>query len=504
MTNEERDQCRKEIYAWTLQCMTELAGRFESDGPPPALTATIDLLDRTDGPRGPRVAFAGRFSAGKTTLVNNVLGGRVLMEGMTETTAIPTRVRRGESERLLLKKSMDAWYQASEGERQEFLKLRAAEMSPLIRKYLEQQDEVIFEHPAMPEGLEVVDLPGVSSTFQNVELRALQSLQYANGVVWVANANQGGLTRADLEYVQRNIPVETPRLFVLTHLDLLPPSRRQSVLTSAEGAVKGMQNVVAVVGTSRDVSIASDPEIRPRWLALLKNARANNRLKPLVEQVTGILQGLQDDMKKETVEETQELIDAVGLSKDAFRRYLDKLFAEYRSALGSLNALVDGSEHVFGFHLNSDPVMALCSERMERVYKSGDKAIEKVVADFNRVREKGAGGSESVLGALTSCWKWAASSFANNICVAMQTAATIGWRFETPMANGGDIAGAFKEMWNWGTIKEMTCDPLLEGYDTVFENAVDALQEHHKLRELYETGMIICSAEGLLDELGGF
>lgn len=485
MTREEREQHRLYYLIWAYQCGAELAPRCEEIAP--TIEALIDLLDRSQGSAGLRIAFAGRFSAGKTRLVNNILGNRVLLEGMTETTAIPTRVRKGEKERLLLRKFGD-WYEASDAERNEFLNLSAATMSPLMRNYLQEQQEVIFEHPTMPGGVEVVDLPGVSSSVQNIEERALRALKFANGIVWVVNAKQGGLTRADLDYIQKNVPQETPLLVVLTHMDLIPPSGRQQILDNAAKSVAHMPNVVGVLGTHRQSSLNSDRELVADWSKLLERAQANTRLTPLVRDIVEILERLQGEVDQETAGEAQKAIEDIGMSRNSFETYVKRLFNIYRTALDQVNACVNSERHFVGYHLEKGLLWNRLEEGINAMSSYSGEIMDNMRKTAEAVPERDARTRAPILAAM-KLWSWTSRAFQYHLCVAVQTAATIGWRFETEMEDG-DIAGAFAK-WNWWEIKKQMRDHYLECYDGLLKAVITALQAHHKLRELYETGLVL-------------
>lgn len=516
MTKEERAQFLFRLQGWALQCCAELAIRCNEM--PPEVLALLDVLDRIKLSSGVRIAFGGRFSAGKTTLVNNILGNRLLLEGVTETTAIPTRLRRGEKERLLLKKS-NAWYEASEPERAEFLNLNASNMSALVRNYLQEQEEVIFEHPAMEETVEVVDLPGVSSSLQKIEERALRSLIFANGIVWVVNANQGGLTRADLDYIQENVPEETPLLVTLTHMDLIPPSSRQAIVDNALMRVSNMTNIVGICGTDYHSSLNSDPRLISDWSRLIARARANPRLTPLVRRVVEILEGLKAMVMEQTADETKKAIETIGITRESFELYIAGLFERYQSALYGLNQFVDKPNHF------KDMVSKYLDEQIEQINefeKSKSGPLSEMAEQLpQEIRDR--------VSAIMYLWHFASSAFETQLlsaipilAVSMEyrrnlrsfrrlflldiiTAGIINFRFETSDELRDYLAKVFNSIWNGKTPKDKIFNPFLELYDKVLENIINAQQQRHKLFELHNDGMAICANledKKFLEEVG--
>jgi hypothetical protein len=65
----------------------------------------IEVLQRTDEP--PRLAVAGRVSAGKTTLVNALIGRRTLTAGTGECTRVATWLRHGDADEVIVELGAD-------------------------------------------------------------------------------------------------------------------------------------------------------------------------------------------------------------------------------------------------------------------------------------------------------------------------------------------------------------------------------------------------------------
>ena len=480
MTPQEREQLRTAVLVFGYQCLTELATVLHET--PPALSGLIELVQRLDGSTVPRIAFAGRFSAGKTTLVNAILGEKVLPEGMAETTAIPTRVRYGNTMRLFLKGSYGEYYEASDAERQEFMNLTASNLtSELLKRYVQQQDEAVLEHPNVSKEVEVIDLPGVSSSYHNIEERALMSLRFANGVVWVANAKQGGLTKADIEYLKTNVPAETPKLIALTHLDLMPPSQHSSVLSNAQSLTQAIPNVVGVVGTTKGQSLAKSP----MWGQFLSRSEKNKRLKPLVQEVVGILEKQQARLKEETEEEVEELLSAAGLSEQHFRDYLKELVELCERSLAN--------------------IMAVAKDDYDAGYEKAEELRHRLDEKVSQTRESALRRLRTTLGS-----RWESYAYAPTLIVSIyntSSKALIGYLMVTlpwcaSEANEhGDAAALARIVWGWDFINEVFVAPSLELHRDTVETVKDALLANHKMRLLYVEGQGLLES-GQLDELG--
>jgi len=484
MTPQEREQLRTAVLVFGYQCLTELATVL--DKTPPALSGLIELVQRLHGSTVPRIAFAGRFSAGKTTLVNAILGEKVLPEGMAETTAIPTRVRYGNTVRLFLKDSYGEYYEASDAERQEFMNLTASNLkSELLKRYVQEQDEAVLEHPNVSKEVEVIDLPGVSSSMQNIEDRALMSLRFANGVVWVANAKQGGLTKADIEYLKTNVPAETPKLIALTHLDLVPPSQHSSVLSNAQSLAQTIPNVVGVVGTTKTQSLGTNQEWWRQWYRLLSRSENNKRLKPLVQEVVGILEKQQAGLEEETEKELQELLSTAGLSEEHLRDYLKELLDTCKRSFAKVEAVAKA---------DFDAGMEKADEVLNRLARKADETLESV---GRRV--------ETTVGP-----RWEIYGYAPSLIVSIyhtSAMALLGYLTTTLYwgvreANGlGDAAWVARFAWGWNDISDWFVAPALELYRDALENVKKALLANHRITLLYDEAQTLLES-GQLDELG--
>jgi hypothetical protein len=83
----------------------------------------IDRLQSTEFP----VAFLGHFNTGKSTMINAILGRNILPEAIRAYTAIPTLLKKGEADRVIV-------HYLGEIERQELRSLYVEEISKELRK----------------------------------------------------------------------------------------------------------------------------------------------------------------------------------------------------------------------------------------------------------------------------------------------------------------------------------------------------------------------------------
>ena len=495
MTKEKQEEFRLELLLFAYRCYLDLAVFTKTV--PPSVLALAELAERLHDSFKPRIAFAGRFSAGKTTLVNSILGSRILKEGLSETTAIPTRIRYGESVKLFLKRTSGEFYEATESEMQEFMSLSASEIrSELLKRYLEEQEEAVLEHPQVTTTVVVIDLPGVSSSYRQVENKALQSLVFANGVVWVANAKDGGLTGSDIEYLRKHVPQETPKLVVLTHLDLLPPSGISQVVNKTQASITNIPTVVGVVGTSKGQSLTTNPETRLYWDRLVSESHKNRRVKPLLRDVVQVLEGLIPSVDQEVAESVNEYLVTVGASKEDYDRFLETLFAHCKNAIFEMNTLVDRKRPLVGYHIDLESLHKHMEESLEYCENLTGKVVDGINEKAERISDEAPRGIEPLL-RMILYWYEAACFASQTLLGGVWIASSLlCWRFHEPFEDG-ELARALEEIWEWDVLRHM----FQELYSTAVDQIVNALREFHPLYSLYKQGQQLLECEDL-DQIG--
>ena len=91
-------------------------------------------LERLKSPEFP-VAFLGAFSAGKSTIINAVLGDDILPQATKSFTAIPTLIRKGRSNRAVI-------HYLDMAEREDLKNLYTGELAKELRKQLEEYESL--------------------------------------------------------------------------------------------------------------------------------------------------------------------------------------------------------------------------------------------------------------------------------------------------------------------------------------------------------------------------
>lgn len=203
---------------------------------------TIDVLDRAGHGVAARsvqaasraaidghidIVVAGEFKAGKTTVVNGILGQRLLPTDLLRAGTAPVRVRPGAKVGYAATVvDLDAGeMQLANLEPAAFALLAGAD-SPAVRGKPVDQFHVTCPHPLLDLGIRLVDTPGVTGGLKSVSARrVLQQARQARALVWVSDASRE-LAGSELEFLAEAGSSGLTILIVMTKIDLYPEWHR--------------------------------------------------------------------------------------------------------------------------------------------------------------------------------------------------------------------------------------------------------------------------------------
>lgn len=168
------------------------------------------------------VAFGGGFSAGKSSLINTLLGKRLLATEVDPTTSLPTCLLHGEQNSVYADNLSGQRIILSH---EEFLSLTHDEegrygsrISRLLRSAFIVQKDFPWHNLAL------IDTPGYtrhevhthgSRTDEHI---ARNQLNASDVIVWVIDARNGCITESDLKFLA-TVQTEIPRLIVISRAD---------------------------------------------------------------------------------------------------------------------------------------------------------------------------------------------------------------------------------------------------------------------------------------------
>ncbi|MGV8842787.1 MAG: dynamin family protein [Pseudomonas sp.] len=287
-SQEQQRQLLAELHALIHERFIELAARGSYPGEAQALRELLtleaslenlalfpDLANKTV------IGVGGGFSAGKSRLLNTLLGVDLLPESLEPTTAIPSFITRGKDGIVAL----NTFNQQIPLDRDGLQAITHA----FTTHYRDSLDEsfgfahvlklLMLHHAGFAwSNLAFLDTPGYSKadaqgTSQTDEGIALKQLGEADQVIWLLSAKNGSIRQDDLEFL-RTLDHPKPIFFVVTQADLVGRSRIDAILHSTAAAIAasgipcaGLMAWEAPLGSEQGRLIAGD-NIRD-WLEQL-------------------------------------------------------------------------------------------------------------------------------------------------------------------------------------------------------------------------------------------
>ncbi len=214
----------------------------------PMLDVILSRLESTEF----EIAFFGRVSSGKSSLLNHVLTSRILPVGVTPITAVPTRIRHGPNATMVVCFELSVPQQLPVERIGDFV---TEEGNPHNTKHVNEV-EVFLPSAPLAEGVVFVDTPGIGSL---ATCGAAQTMAYLPrcdlGIVLLDAGST--LNHEDLGILRGFHEAAIPTCLVLSKCDLLDSGDRARVVKYIEEQVN--QNLgltvkvcpVSIVGENR-------------------------------------------------------------------------------------------------------------------------------------------------------------------------------------------------------------------------------------------------------------
>ena len=176
-----------------------------------------------------RIGFIGEFGSGKSTLINAMVGKKVLPARTDPTTATIITV-----EAVAGLRSPERFITDPDGQ------LRAVSASEFSEIATGQQPGLLVVHveasPVMQPGLQIIDSPGMNSLVAGHSDLTLTQLSLLDGLVVCLHQEHGTVPASLLEFLGREeiASVKGRLLFVLTFADLKSPEAAEKVRRNIE------------------------------------------------------------------------------------------------------------------------------------------------------------------------------------------------------------------------------------------------------------------------------
>ncbi|MCD2197860.1 dynamin family protein [Actinomycetospora endophytica] len=203
--------------------LVELARRAATAYDRPDLEKRLGVVSRAVADDRARVLVVGEFKAGKTELVNAVIGGRALPTDAHRATTVPTMCAHGEQPAVVLVRGVEGGVEQQQISPTDLAEHVTERGNPDNRAGWSHA-EATLPRPVL-EGLRLVDTPGAGGLASPSAVSTMAELPGADAVLVVADGGRE-LTAPELALTRTAAAVSPTVAVVLTRIDLHPHWRR--------------------------------------------------------------------------------------------------------------------------------------------------------------------------------------------------------------------------------------------------------------------------------------
>jgi GTP-binding protein EngB required for normal cell division len=259
------------------------------------------------------VALFGRVSSGKSSLLNALLGTRVLPVGVNPITAVPTKLRYGVSLKVAVSygDGRNALVSIEELARLVTEQGNPGNLANIVRAIVE------VPSPRLQRGILLVDTPGLGSLAKRGATETLAYLPSADLALLLIDAGTT-LSEEDLGTLRLLYGAGIPALVLLSKADLLANDDLHRATAYIAEHIKrdlGLSVVVHPVSALSEHSVMLDQfferELFPRFekARILKKASISRKIGALREAITSAIEGSLDRAKRPDSKLTVDLSD---------------------------------------------------------------------------------------------------------------------------------------------------------------------------------------------------
>ena len=187
------------------------------------------------------VAFGGGFSAGKSSLINTLLGKRLLVTEVDPTTSLPTYLLKGEHDAV---HAHNLFGHRIDLSNEEFLSLTHDEIERYGSNVSRLLRSAFITRADFPwNNLALIDTPGYTKHEDQTqgartdEHIARTQLNAAQAIVWVIDARKGCITEDDLQFLA-TVQADIPRLIVVSRADQKPADEINAIIQGIKATLR--------------------------------------------------------------------------------------------------------------------------------------------------------------------------------------------------------------------------------------------------------------------------
>lgn len=272
-----------------------------------------------------RIAVIGPFSSGKSSIVNALLGRPILPTSIEETTATSFSVS-------VVDPNVEEYLELPDGSR-----LPLDSMSK-VNTSVHQVVQVRIHSEKIPIGFEILDTPGLSSTFEIHEKITIKALDYADVLLLVVDAKQG-ISRAMLDFLKAYPGFASKTYLLLNKADLVAEPDRPNVLEYNQQVSQPLHpagvllcSTVATPGLDSLIQLLLG-ELPPKAV-MIKEATARKRLFWLSRNILNV----QKEVLASIELETRDIDEKIREHIKKRRRILDQINSQTRKLTESIRS----------------------------------------------------------------------------------------------------------------------------------------------------------------------
>ncbi|UYB50000.1 dynamin family protein (plasmid) [Lysinibacillus capsici] len=217
--------------------------------------------------------IVGQFSSGKSSLINNLIGRRILPTMLSETTAFTTFIYYGETEFaeiVTANKSIKFEVEQLMALSQRNLQSPTSVSELLKIEPIQNVDivciNVYLQHELFKTGIVLVDTPGLNTIISNHENRTIDIIPKAHAVLYIMGK---ALTAADVQLVSMIDQLGIDVLFVRTKLDELRKDENDTPKKIMQQDQMLLEDAIGRKATYFGVTNEVDLLVFPHWKELM-------------------------------------------------------------------------------------------------------------------------------------------------------------------------------------------------------------------------------------------
>ena len=213
----------KERYNLDIEKMIEISAKYEIE----KLKEEFKLLLKESNEFKINILFIGSFSAGKSALLNRLIGKNVLEESQAPETAIATELYNSEEEYIVLNKK--------DGSRK-IITSELLEDDIENSKYIEYY--VSSENIKKLSDYTIVDTPGFDSGIERHNEALMQYIGMGTAYVLVIDVEKGTLSKSVLNFIEEIIGYESDIAIILNKCDKKTEEEIRKIKLEVEKSLK--------------------------------------------------------------------------------------------------------------------------------------------------------------------------------------------------------------------------------------------------------------------------